>query len=140
MNRIKHKTEEVAEQKKTVTAIAPKAGEGVARKFINAINVFSYFDKKSIQNFMPFVFFLTLLAIMYIANSYIAERTIRDIDKTERDIKELRSEFITGKSELMYRSKLSQVATAIESKGLKESTVAPKKIVVEHPEEKSDKE
>ncbi len=89
---------------------------------------------------MPFVFFLTLLAIMYIANSYIAERTIRDIDKTERDIKELRSEFITGKSELMYRSKLSQVATAIESKGLKESTVAPKKIVVEHPEEKSDKE
>jgi hypothetical protein len=127
MNRIKHQDENIPEPKMPK---AEKTGSSATRKFISAINVFSYFDRKSIIYFMPYVFFLTGCAVVYIANSYLAERTIRDIDKTERDIKELRSEFITGKSELMYRSKLSEVASAIESKGLKESTMAPKKILL----------
>jgi hypothetical protein len=85
---------------------------------------------------MPFIFFTTGLAVVYIANSFIAERTIRDIDRTERDLKELRSDFITGKSELMYRSKLSEVAKAIAPMGLSESTIAPKKIIVHTPTKK----
>ncbi len=128
MNRIKQA--EVEQEEKIVKPIKEKTGEGMARKFINGINVFSYFDRKSIIHFMPFVFFLTAWAIVYIANSFIAEKTIRDIDKTERDLKELRSEFITAKSELMYRSKLSEVATAIQSQGLKEARIAPKKILL----------
>lgn len=128
MNRIKQA--EVEQEEKIVKPIKEKMGEGMARKFINGINVFSYFDRKSIIHFMPFVFFLTAWAIVYIANSFIAEKTIRDIDKTERDLKELRSEFITAKSELMYRSKLSEVATAIQSQGLKEARIAPKKILL----------
>ena len=128
MNRIKQA--EIQQEKEVAKPKAEKKGDGMARKFINAINVFSYFDKKSIVQFMPFVFFLTAWAIVYIANSFVAERTIRDIDKTERELKELRSEFITAKSELMYRSKLSEVASAIESKGLKEARIAPKKILL----------
>jgi hypothetical protein len=102
----------------------------VARNFINIINVFSYFDRRSVVKLMPFLFFLTALAMLYIANSYYAEHTVRDIDKTEKDLKELRSEFITGKSELMYRSKLSEVATVIQPINIKESTSAPKKILL----------
>ena len=45
--------------------------------------------------------------MLYIANSYYAEHTVRDIDKTEKELKELRSEFIRGKSELMYSNNLS---------------------------------
>jgi hypothetical protein len=104
--------------------------DNVARNFINVINVFSYFDRKTVVKLMPFLFFLTGLAMLYIANSYYAEHTVRDIDKTEKELKELRSEFITGKSELMFRSKLSEVASVIQPINIKESTSAPKKILL----------
>jgi len=107
-----------------------KKRESTARSFIRFVNVFGYFDRKAVMSFMPFLFFLFFLAIVYIGNSYYAERTIRDIDRTEKEIRELRSEFITARSEIMYRSKLTEVAAAIQSKGVKESTVAPRKIVV----------
>lgn len=99
-------------------------------RFIDAINIFGYFDQGGIVRMMPYIFFLTLLALIYIGNIYYAERTIRDIDRTERELKELRSEYITAKSELMYRSKFSEVAVAIAPRQLKESTVAPRKMIV----------
>lgn len=106
------------------------SGENAARKFIRIVNVFSLFDRKAVMSLMPYLFFLFFLALVYIGNSYLAEKTIRDIDRTEKDLKELRSEFITGRSELMYRSKLTEVAGAIHTRGVKESTVAPKKILL----------
>ncbi|CAN5579483.1 hypothetical protein BH11BAC2_BH11BAC2_14870 [soil metagenome] len=127
MNRVKSTTPpQVKESKKA--KVNPQ--DGIARRFVSAINVFSYFDRNSIVKMMPFVFFLTALAIIYIGNSFYAERTIRDIDKTERELKELRAEFITGKSELAYKSKLSEVAAVIQPQGLKESTEAPRKILI----------
>ncbi len=130
MNRVKGR--EAEEQAEETRKPKDKTGEATAMKFVNAINVFGYFDKRTVIQFMPFVFFMTLLAILYIGNSFYAEHTVREIDKTEKELKELRSEFITGKSELMYRSKLSEVANAISSRGLKEAIVAPKKILL-HP-------
>ena len=69
---------------------------------------------------------------MYIANGYFAESAIRSIDRTGNQLKELRSEYITTKSDLMYESKQSQVAKALAEKelGLKESVLPPEKIVV----------
>ena len=81
-------------------------------------------------------FFLFFLGLAYIANSYYAEKSIRDIDKTGRDLKELRAEFITARNDLMYRSKLTEVAKAIEVKEVKEATTAPSKIVVKVKSEK----
>ena len=127
MNKIKQPKAEVVEEK-----VKPKVatGENAARKFIRFVNVFGYFDRKAVMTFMPYLFFMFLLALVYIGNSYLAEKTIRDIDRTERELKELRSEFITAKSELMSRSKLTEVAGSISAKGVKESTVAPKKILI----------
>lgn len=107
-----------------------KAGDGITRRFIRAVNIFGYFDKNAMVAFMPYLFFLFLMALIYIGNRYYAEKTIRDIDSVQRDLKELRSEFITTKSELMSRSKLTEVAKSISSKGVRESTVAPRKISV----------
>ena len=102
-------------------------------RFIDAINIFGYFDQVGVVRIMPYVFFLTLLALIYIGNIYYAERTIRDIERTERELKELRSEYITAKSDLMYRSKFSEVAIAIAPRELKESTIAPRKLIVRKP-------
>lgn len=86
---------------------------------------------------MPYIFFLTLIALVYIANSYYAERTIRDIDAVSKELKTLRTEYITGKSELMIVSKQSEVARAVAPQGIRESVEAPKKIIVQPKSEKS---
>jgi len=79
---------------------------------------------------LPFILFLSLLGIFYIANGYQAEKLIRQIYKTNNELKELRSEYITSKSDLMYISKQSQLARATYDLGLKELISPPKKIVL----------
>lgn len=127
MNKIRSTKEEAPEQ---ISPRKKKSDDSTARKFIRVVNVFGYFDRTAVVSFMPYLFFLFLLALFYIGNSYYAEKTIRDIDKTAKDIKELRAEFITVRSDLMYRSKLTAVAAEIQSRGIKESTMAPRKILI----------
>ncbi len=122
MNKVRHDAE-VAKKKSVPTSKR-------ARSFISVLNVFGRFDKIALSKWMLYFFFLTALALIYIGNSYKAEQTVRQLDQTEKDIRELRSEYISGKSELMVSSKQTGVAAAVISRGIKESTVAPKKIVV----------
>jgi hypothetical protein len=86
---------------------------------------------------MPFILFLSALALVYIANSHMAEKKVRRINKLGREIKELRWEYLNVKSELMFRSKMSEVSKAVEPLGLKELSNPPQKIVVKK-EEKQD--
>ena len=79
---------------------------------------------------LPFVLFLFLLAIIYIGNGYYAEAKIRKQNKLTEQIRDLRSEYIITKSDLMAISKQSEVAKSIASAGIKESVVPPKKILL----------
>ena len=91
----------------------------------------SFLSKDNVIQSLPFIFFLTFMGILYIANGYYAEKTVRDLYKVGNELKELRSEYITLKSDLNYKSKQSQVAQATEILGIKESTIPPTKIVVD---------
>jgi len=97
------------------------------------VGVFSgdFLSKDIVVGLLPFVFFLTFLGIMYIANGYYAQGVVRDLQKTGNQVKELRSEYITIKSDLNYKSKQSQVAQATEEIGVYESTTPPTKIIVD---------
>jgi hypothetical protein len=106
------------------------------RNYVKFLNVVGIFSKDMLLKVMPYIFFLTLIALVYIANSYYAERTVRDIDKVTKELKTLRTEYISGKSDLMFVSKQSEVAKAVAWQGLKESVEAPKKIIVEPSKEK----
>lgn len=88
---------------------------------------------------LPFMFFLALLALIYIANGYVAEGTVRDINKLSNEMKELRSEYITTQSELMYTTKQSELIKILNLKemGLIESFEPPKKIVITKAERKA---
>ena len=90
----------------------------------------SFLNKDKVVDGLPYIFFLSFLAILYIANGYQAEKLIRKIYKTNNELKEMRSEYITTKSDLMYISKQSQVAKSTSDLGLKELTSPPKKIVL----------
>jgi cell division protein FtsB len=74
---------------------------------------------------VPFFLFLSLLAVIYIYNGHYADKTIRDINKVSKELKELQYEYKTLKSEVMFRSKQSELAKAVEPLGLKELMAPP---------------
>jgi cell division protein FtsB len=74
---------------------------------------------------IPFFLFLSALAIVYIYNGHYADNTVRNINKVNREIKELQFEYKTLKSEVMFRSKQSELAKSVETLGLKELVVPP---------------
>ena len=99
----------------------------------SVLNVFSgnFLSKDYVIIQLPFILFLTVIGLGYIANGYYAEKSVREISRINSQLKELKSEFIINKSELMFMSNQSQVAHAAASLGLKESVTPPKKIVVQ---------
>ena len=74
---------------------------------------------KWITKNLNFFLFLTVLAVLYIANGHMVDKTIRNISKTKQEIKDLQYEYKTVKSEVMYRSEEAQVEKAAEPLGLK---------------------
>jgi len=88
------------------------------------------FSRENLSNQIPFIFYLTFLGVLYIANSYNAEKTIIEIGKTKKQIAELRFEYITTKSDLMFHSKQSEVAVKLTNSGIKESLVPPVKLYI----------
>ncbi len=74
---------------------------------------------------IPFFLFLAVLAIVYIYNGHYADNTVRSINKVNRELKELQHEYKTLKSEVMFRSKQSELAKAVQPLGLKELVVPP---------------
>ena len=88
--------------------------------------------RKSFTGQLPFVFFLALMAMLYISNRYHAERLRREISKTKQELSELRAQSIFISAELMKLSRQTEVAEEVKRQGLsiRESEVPPKKIVV----------
>ncbi|MBS1730380.1 MAG: hypothetical protein JSS67_06335 [Bacteroidetes bacterium] len=74
---------------------------------------------------MPFFLFLTLLAVLYIANGHAADNTIRDINKTAEDLKELQYEYKSLKSREIFQSREDQLVQSALPLGLKISDEAP---------------
>ena len=97
--------------------------------FSNIMNG-EFLTKDIVVGFLPFILFLAFLGMCYIRNGYYVEDTVRAINDIGSELKELKSEYISTKSELMFKSKQSEVAKALEPFGIKESVVPPKKIVV----------
>lgn len=78
---------------------------------------------------IPFFLFLAVLAVLYIYNGHHADKLTRKISATEKHIKELEYEYKTIKSEVIFRSKASELVKAVEPLGLKELTAAPVMLV-----------
>lgn len=114
------------EEKKVVEKKEP----GKVSKSLASVFSGNFLSSDNVVRQLPFIFFLTFLGILYIANGYYAQRTVRELQKVNDELKALRSEYITIKSDLNYNSKQSQVAQATEPYGIKESTVPPTKIVI----------
>lgn len=95
----------------------------------------SILTREQMLKMLPFIFYLVFLAIIFIANTYYAERLVRRIDAGNKDLKELQIEYIDSRSKLMNSSRQSHLEEQLIGQGLKESTVPPYKISPEEDED-----
>ncbi len=65
---------------------------------------------------LPFVLFLTLVAVIYIGNRYHAERLVRKLNNLQIEVKNMCSEQITTASELMNIRRPSEVIKLINER------------------------
>ena len=84
-----------------------------------------WLNYQSIVKQIPFFLFLALLAVVYIYNGHYADKLIRNINQTSKEVKELQYEYKNVKSEVMFRSKQSELVKAVEPLGLRELTTPP---------------
>ncbi|MDA3890283.1 MAG: FtsL-like putative cell division protein [Salinivirgaceae bacterium] len=93
----------------------------------------SILTRDSVVDQLPYVLFLTLIAVLYIGNRYHAEKIVRQTNNIQSTLKELRAESITSASRLMFISKQSEVARLVNEKGLdlKEAVEPPQKLVID---------
>lgn len=94
-----------------------------------------WLNYQSVVRQIPFFLFLTVLAVIYIYNGHHADKTVRQISRTAKEVKELQFEYKTLKGEVMFRSKPSELVKAVEPLGLKELTVSP--VVLKTEEQKN---
>lgn len=86
------------------------------------------FNYKWIVKNIAFFLFLAALAVVYIANGHMSDNRIRKINDTGRRLKDLQYEYKTLKSEMMFKSRESEMVKAAQPLGLTMDTVAPFKI------------
>lgn len=123
MNRLREQEQEPKQEIKK-----PKKQNKFARAFASLFSGSFLAEEITIKQ-LPYIFFLTFIALCYVANGYYAESTVRKISRVTNEIKELKSEFIITKSDLMSASKQSEVAKAADKIGIKEAVIPPKKII-----------
>jgi hypothetical protein len=111
-----------------------KAASSKKNWLYESLDISRWVHYQTIIHNLPFVFFLAAIGILYIANAHYAEKNIREMSQIEKEMNEMRWEYMTTKSELEYISKQSEVAKMIEPSGLKELQEPPKKIVVKQHE------
>ncbi len=94
----------------------------------------SYFEEGFPVQYLPKIFFVIALGLIYIGNTHYAEQTVRKINMIQIEVEDLRADYTTLKSDLMFSSKQSEVARKVKPYGLKESLTPPFKVVVEEGE------
>lgn len=102
----------------------PGRFSGMAHRVLDG----SFLTMDKAVSLLPFVFFVVFIGILLIANNFYAEKKIKAIDNMQKEIVEMRSRFITTRSELMYLTNQSEVARLLAESGIKESRVPPVKV------------
>jgi hypothetical protein len=94
----------------------------------------SYFEEGFPVKYLPKILFVMFLGLLYISNTHHAEKTVRKINTIHTEVEDLRADYTTLKSDLMFASKQSEVARKVKAFGLHESLRPPFKIEVEEGE------
>ena len=99
----------------------------MANKLLKALDFSSHSTRWVFDNF-NYLMFIAFLGVVYIANAHFAEKNVRDIQRVEKQIKELKWEYISIKSETMFKSMQSQLDRNLDDSNLVLDPKGPKVI------------
>ncbi len=106
-------------------------GSSVFSGFEKRFKLETYFEEGFPVQYLPKILFVMMLGLLYISNTHHAEKTVRRIDQVQSEVEDLRADYTTLKSDLMFASKQSEVARKVKVMGLKESLNPPTKVLFE---------
>jgi len=105
------------------------AKEKIIEKKYSPLRAFTeVFNYSWIVKNIPFFLFLAVIAVLYIANGHMADNRIRKINDTARKLKDLQYEYKTLKSEMMFKSRESEMVRAAQPMGLVMDSTSPYRI------------
>ena len=107
------------------------SGKGLFSGMEKRMKLETYFEEGFPVQYLPKILFVLFLGLIYIGNTHYAEKTTRAINAAQSEVEDLRADFTTLKSDLMFAGKQSEVARRVKSFGLKESLHPPFKVEVE---------
>ena len=111
-----------------------KPGGGFFLAIEKKLKLESYFEEGFPVQYVPKILFVLILGLLYIGNTHYAEKTVRKINNIQAEVEDLRADYTTLKSDLMFASKQSEVAKKVKDFELKESLTPPYKVEVEEGE------
>lgn len=124
MNKFKSHIEESAGK-----PVNPQADE-----MLKKASDFSFFmNRESLSGLLPPLLMTVVLAIVYISLSHFHVKSLREKEELKTELNELRSEYISVKSNLMKQSNQSEVAKRLETEGVKELRTPP--VIIEEDKE-----
>lgn len=91
---------------------------GHFKKVMNVLGG-SFLVKESFIKQFPFMVTITVLLMILITNTYIAESRTREIANTTKQLNDLHVEYIQLKSDIMQASKQSVLSKKLEGLGIK---------------------
>ena len=122
------------EEKKNITPeqpqeqIRPVRKQGKMTRGIQSVIGGDLLSNNIVLKNLPFLVFLAILAMFYIANTYYSEKTFKEIEKTKNELKELRYQSISAKSKMLDVGKQTEIAKKVAGLGIKGTTLPPYKI------------
>ena len=100
-------------------------------------NIYNLLD--SLKNKLPDSFnfdlfkilYLLFFLIIYISNQHSVEKKIRQISQLEKEVEELRTDYITLNNNYMFSRKETEILKKVDKLKLQSSKLPPEKITVE---------
>lgn len=122
-------------EKQNVEKVKPKkeaqSGNSIFSGIERRLKLETYFEEGFPVQYLPKILFVLVLGLLYIGNTHHAEKTVREINRAQSEVEDLRADYTTLKADVMFASKQSEVARRVKELGLKESLNPPFKIVAE---------
>lgn len=84
-----------------------------------------WLNYQSIVQQVPYLLFLSLLAVLYIYNGHNADKIIRRTARASTELKDLQSEYKSVTGDVLMRSRQSELVEAVKPLGLHELATEP---------------
>ena len=83
------------------------------------------------NNYVFKIFYVLFFILIYIGNQHFVEKKIREINTMEKEVEELRTDYITLNNNYMFSRKETEILKRVKNLNLQGSKLPPEKITVE---------